>query len=174
MLKITQNRGFTLIEVLLALIIVVVLITAFTGAMIAGFRSETSVNNSDCIVNFSASIMDYLSDPAVFRLLVKKHLANKLAAGSYQQNIAEFIDNDLKEMGSSDLVGETLDIKSDLTDLYHKYELINNFQLTEQSEIKISDQSEIITGLYKVELDMHWLNRNQSGQYNLATFLGVD
>ncbi|MFW6226137.1 MAG: type IV pilus modification PilV family protein [bacterium] len=55
-----NNSGLTLIETVIALSLVVILTTAFAGAMTTGLKSENQMNNRKEAVSFASEIIDNL------------------------------------------------------------------------------------------------------------------
>lgn len=150
LMRINNSRGLTLIETVIALSLVVVLATAFAGAMVTGLKSEKNTNDLDRAVNLSASIYEYFNQK--FELVLSNIELNSNRYDNSLENFKNEIDNG-QFNNIYDLYTENLD-----------YDLDNSKILIE----KINEDLK----LYKVELIIAWSSGNENNSYKLESIFG--
>lgn len=62
MLQFNQEKGFTLVEVMTSLVLILILILAFSGAFINGLHSETNIDDRLEATRITNSIIENLRD----------------------------------------------------------------------------------------------------------------
>ncbi|PTV99088.1 hypothetical protein C8C76_11223 [Halanaerobium saccharolyticum] len=149
-MRINNSNGLTLIETVIALSLVVVLATAFAGAMLTGLKSEKTTNDLDRAVNFSASIYEYFN--LKFEFILSSIELNSNSYNNSLENFKNEIDNG-QFNNIYDLYTENLD-----------YDLDNSKILIE----KINEDLK----LYKVELIIAWSSGNENNSYKLESIFG--
>jgi hypothetical protein len=156
-----NNKGLTLVEVLISLVILIILISTFSGAVLVSLKSESTSNNLDFASSMSASIFDYLSDANNLKVIVENEV--DMSSGEYKNEIRDFIKNDLETS-----------LKDNFLAIYNNYTENNRFDYLDKSKIIITDRSDIIDGLYEVEINIYWYSEQGEGKYEIATMIGVD
>lgn len=146
-----NSSGLTLIETVIALSLVVVLATAFAGAMLTGLKSEKTTNNLDKAVNLAASTFDYFDQE--FETVL---LNIELSGDSYRKTLENF--------------------KNELNNSY----FTNNIYTPHTGKLDYnSTNSEIIIEkinedleLYNVKLIISWGISSERGSYELESIFG--
>lgn len=162
-----NNKGLTLVEVLISLVILIILISTFSGAVLVSLKSESTSNNLDFASSMSASIFDYLSDANNLKAIVENEV--DMSSGKYKNEIGDFIKNDLETS-----------LKDNFLAIYNNYTENNRFDYLDKSEIIIRDRSitkdkpKIIENLYEIEIKIFWSSDQGEGKYEIATMIGVD
>lgn len=170
-----NDSGLTLIETVIALSLVVILATAFSGSMVVGLQSETTSDNLDYSSNLSSSIFDFLLTDNNFREIISKFKANDFIGNEnddiYQKPL-------IKKENSfyQDLDGIN-DLDEEFKNLMDSFDNISEFELLDDSKIRIDkiitspeDNDDLV--LYRVKLKI--ISDGASGQeeYNVSTILG--
>ncbi|TDO92247.1 hypothetical protein DFR79_10660 [Halanaerobium saccharolyticum] len=149
-MRVNNSNGLTLIETVIALTLVVVLVTAFAGAMATGLRSEKNTNDLDRAINFSASIYEYFNQK--FELVLSNIELNSNSYDNSLENFKNEIDNG-QFNNIYDSHTENLDYDSD------------------NSKILIEKINEDLK-LYKVKLIIAWNSGNGNSSYKLESIFG--
>ena len=144
-----EQRGLTLIETIVAIVLILLLVTAFAGAFVVGLQSEVEVDMSLKAGDMAESIMEYLSEQDI----AEDYLNN----GNYDKSFSVFFDSEDKK---TDILGED----SDLLDFYENRVDPGN------SEIKISEDS-APDGLVEVEIIVKWEERGRDWEFDLISRL---
>lgn len=93
---IKNNKGLTLVEVLISLVILIILISTFSGAVLVSLKSESTSNNLDFASSMSASIFDYLSDGNNLKIIINDDDVD-MSSNEYKNTIGDFIKEDLDD-----------------------------------------------------------------------------
>lgn len=158
---IENNRGLTLIEVIVSLVILVIIISTFSGAVLVSLKSESTTKNLDFASSMSASVLDYLSDSDNLKTIVKNEI--DISSGDYENEIGNFINNDLESV-----------VKNNFVEIYNNYINNDRFNYLDKSKIIITDRSDIIDELYNVKLKIFWNSDQGEGNYIIETMIGAD
>lgn len=144
-MKINNNSGLTLIETVIALTLVVVLVTAFAGAMTTGLKTENQMENRKEAVNFASEIIEYLK---IEKENYKNLLSEIIKNNGYSKTDGQIQISDLDGNFSNQLNSYTANIEYDeeTTDLL---ELTVEVEWTNNGE----NYTEKISTLMAVDLD---------------------
>lgn len=145
-----NNRGFSLIEIIFAFVIVLALLAAFTGGIIANLRSETVVDNRMIASNTASNIIEYL------RIEQNIDDIRNSVSGSLSINVSNGgVDNsDIDEY-----FGENEDIFGDL-----------NYNSVEISYEPFNGRDNLL----KVDIEIGWREGNENKKFELSTLMAVD
>jgi len=163
MVYLDNEKGLTLVETIIALVMVVVLAAAFAGSMSIALQREVEVDNRLDASNLASSIIEFIGDG--------NNLNEIFSDDNVDPNseITLFINNEYKLITdindqSNTVIDENLD--SDL--FFSGLRLDNNNDVT---KITINEYK---TNLYKVIVEVFWFDRSEIHQENIATLLAVD
>jgi prepilin-type N-terminal cleavage/methylation domain-containing protein len=153
-----NNKGLTLIETVISLTLVAVLATAFAGALVVGFQSETTSNNLDKAVKMAAASLDFLGQNYERENNFSRHVLSNISfTGNSYSNDLDSFKNDI----NSDYFNDNI------YDLY-----IDQFDYdNSNSEINITKINEDLK-LYNLELIIAWNSGENTGQYNIESIYG--
>jgi len=159
MQKIMSHKGLTLIETVIALVLVAVMAAAFAGAIIAGLKSETTTKNLDYAVEFSAAVFDYLGESTDSKNNFSEYvLKNINVEDSYLDSLEDFV----SAADSNFLQAE----------IYNYYLNENNFKYNpDNSTIEIEKINDDLD-LYRIELNISWDDDGKRGIYTVASAFG--
>ena len=146
---IAEQRGLTLIETIVAIVLILLLVSAFAGAFVVGLQSEAEVDMSLKAGDMAESIMEYLSEQDI----AEDYLNN----GNYDKSFSVFFDSEDKK---TDILGDD----SDLLEFY------DNRVNPGDSEIKISEDA-APDGLVEVEIIVKWEERGRDWEFDLISRL---
>lgn len=167
---IKNNSGLTLIETIVSLVILIIIITTFSGAVLVSLKSETTATNLDFASSMSASIFDYLSDSNNLKVIVENEI--DMSSDEYENTIGNFIKEDLNDDNYKLL-------KEDFLAIYNNYTDNNRFDYLDKSRIIINKLKRIENlydsyPLYEVELKIFWDSEQGEGKHEISTWIGVD
>ena len=152
MRKLRQEDGLTLIEVIIALVLLFALVGAFAGAMLVGLQSEAEVDIRMEANNLASAIIEYIKDDG-------------LPAGTNTENGEEVIN--LIDFRNESNIDEEEDL------FFSELNLTN-------SKIIIDDDFEDIDGfdnvdhLYKIIVELEWQERNEERTLRLVSLFAGD
>ena len=141
MRKLMQEDGLTLIEVIIALVLLFALVGAFAGAMLVGLQSEAEVDIRMEANNLASAIIEYIKDeglPAVTNTENGEEVINLIDFRN-ESNIDE----------EEDLFFSELDEAA--------------------SEIRIKNNFDGINGLNKITVELEWQERGETRTHKLVT-----
>lgn len=142
-----SEQGLTLIETIIALTLVVLLTTAFAGAMVVGLRSETTSTNLDASSKLASEIFDWLS--------VGNNLINTIDNNSYEKTVDEFI------TGINEIEASDNNINMDKSMI----------KITLRDDFYIEHFDKYLEDIYNVEI-IFYLKNDES--YEISTLIGAD
>ena len=111
MRKLKQEEGLTLIEVIIALVLLFALVGAFAGAMLVGLQSEAEVDIRMEANNLASAIIEYIKDNGV----------PDTSGGDDDETIKynDFVDNSFND---EDLIFNELDQESSYIKIEEDYD----------------------------------------------------
>jgi len=125
-----DQRGLTLIEVIVAMVLILILVTAFTGALTTSLQREVEVDHSLKATDLAAGIIEFFGE------------------NEENRNIVRDIGDNGGEMNLDDFLNDE-DIGFSLGDL--------DFNSLREDESSISvDDYDGNTNLYRVTVDIYW------------------
>jgi len=142
------EEGLTLVETIIALVLILGLLVAFAGAMTVALQSEVEVDERLEASNLASGIIESLSDISL----------NGVDLGTYNLNIE---DSKITLSFNSDEYEVIIDIDEDL--------LLDS--INDSSNINIEQYSD---GLYKVTVNISWDDRGNIHDLNIITLLAAD
>lgn len=146
-MRVNNSRGLTLIETVIALTLVVVLVTAFAGAMTTGLKTENQMNNRKEAVSFAGEIVENLK----IRTANNKNLLSKIIKeNSYSESSAQI---DFSEINN--YFSNTISNQSNFYNVVLKY--------TEKN-----------VGLLEVTVEVEWTANGENYNEKIVTLLAVD
>lgn len=141
-----NNSGLTLIETVIALSLIVILTTAFVGALSTGLKSETEMNNRKSAIEFGSSIIDIF----------------KFSSPDYKNLLTEIIDKKNYSLNESNI--NFNDIKT-----YFPEEFIDK---SDQYITKINYE-EIKENLLELSINLSWENNGKNYNEKIVTLVVV-
>lgn len=141
-----NNTGLTLIETVIALSLVVVLATAFAGAMATGLRSENQMNNRKEAVNFASEIIENLK----IRTASNENLFSKI----------------IKEKGYSETSA-----RINFSDINNYFSKSISNQSKYNAEISYQEEG---SGLLELIVEIEWTANGGSFNEKIVTLMAVD
>lgn len=162
MRHIKKQDGLTLIEVIISFNLIIVLIVAFTGAVLVGLNTEETSRKIDIATSMSSSIFDFLEDRDNLKKIVNNEI--DISTGSYNNQLRYFIEDDI----------ENSLLNSNFTDLFQNYSSNDRFNYLEKSKIEINYRDDIIENLYNIKLDIYWQSDQGEGNFTIETMIGAD
>ena len=148
------EEGLTLVETIIALVLMLGLMAAFAGAMTVALQSEVEVDERLEASNLASGIIESLSDISL----------NGVDLGTYNLNIE---DSKITLSFNSDEYEVIIDIDEDL--------LLDSLNEDTNLEIKpYPDDSDDSGGLYKVTVNISWDDRGNTHELNIITLLAAD
>lgn len=170
-----NSSGLTLIETVIALSLVVILATAFAGAMVVGLQSEMTSDNLDYSSNLTASIFDFLIADNNFREIIIEFKSDDIIGDEnddiYQNKLVNEQNSFYKDLSGIN------DLDEEFKDIIESFDNISEFNILDNSEITID---KIITNsakgdklvLYRAELNIISEGAKGKQNYKIATILG--
>jgi len=163
------EEGLTLVETIIALVLMLGLLAAFAGAMVVGLQSEVEVDKRLEASNLASSIVEYLGEGDNLRDNVKDNDGNYL-----EGKITLFITDDYQIYNQNE---DTNTGNLDNSLFFNDIKLANNpdtsTTVSDNSTITIEEYNDI-EGLYEVIINIEWLDRGNDWSHELVTLLAVD
>ena len=153
-----DQQGLTLIETIVALVLVVLLVAAFAGALVVGLQSEVDVDLSLKSGDMAETIMEYLSVADIEKFIDERNYNDGI-------NLLDFL-NDVETI-EDEVNGANYLFSSRLLDFYER-----NVD-EEGSQIKIKNE-EMPDNLVEVEILIKWEERGQDWVFDLVSKLRVE
>ncbi len=147
LMRINNSRGLTLIETVIALTLVVVVVTAFAGAMTTGLKSENQMEDRKEAVDFASEIIESL----------------KVRTDNNKNMLSEIInENDgyLKTGG-----------QIDISDLDGNFSNQLSFYT---AEIKYNEETSGLSDLLELTVEIKWTTNGENYNEKITTLLAVD
>jgi len=142
-----NQHGLTLVETIVALVLVLLLVTAFAGAMTAGLQREVEVDHSLKAADLAASIMEYLGED------------------DDRRRVKDITNNQNGEVSLLELQDEGFALTEEL-----KFAGLNE----SETIIYVDDtQFEGIPNLYRVNVEIYWDEIGTKISYKLTSLLFV-
>ena len=164
MVIIRNEEGLTLVETIIALVMVVVLAAAFAGSMSIALQREVEVDNRLDASNLASSIIDLIGEGENLKEILSDDSDN------LKSEIELFIKND--DNDNYKLIDEDDNI---ILDNELDSELIfSGLRLDDNDDVTKITINEYKTNLYKVIVEVFWFDRSEIHQENIATLLAVD
>ena len=143
---IKDDSGLTLIETLLAMLILVVIVTAFTGAFVVGLQGEVDVDQHQAAGALAENIVEQLRE----------------------ENLDELVDDSPYEINDNfNQLFNRIDLSVDELSSSAK-EFYENQNISDSaSEVTIEDIDP--DTLYSVEVNIEWTDRGENRNFTLET-----
>ena len=168
MVIIRNEEGLTLVETIIALVLMLVLMAAFAGAMVVGLQSEVEVDKRLEASNLASGIVEYLGEGNNLKDIVADNDEDE--PEDYRETVTLYINNDYELFNSDDNI-YTDELDSDL--FFNGIRLNNSSDSSDSSEI-ILEKYEGNDNLYRVSVNIKWDDRDNEWSNNLVTLLAVD
>ena len=149
MINLKGEEGLTLVETIIALVLMLVLMAAFAGAMVVGLQSEVEVDKRLEASNLASGVIESLSDVSLNGVDTEEEYYIDIEKSEV---VLSFDDNDREE---------TININEDL--------LLDS--INDSSNIIIDPYSD---GLYKITVNISWNDRGNIHDLNIVTLLAAD
>jgi len=153
-MKVLKNQeGLTLIEAIVALVLMIVLVAAFSGAFVTGLNREVEVDKRMSASNLANSMFEYIGEEGKLNELVSVAIDDKMYF-------------EIENSNSNSLPDEFLNpLEDSLFDSLIK----------ESSYILIKDISGADTeNLYRVTINIVWEDRGNNHNYNMVKLMVDD
>ena len=170
MVIIRNEEGLTLVETIIALVLMLVLMAAFAGAMVVGLQSEVEVDKRLEASNLASSIVEYLGEGNNLKNIVEINDGDE--PEDYREEVILYIDDNYKSYYYYDENKKTIEDSFD-SELFFDQIRLNNSSEKETTEIRIKKYNEN-DKLYKVTVNVVWDDRGNKWSNNLVTLLAVD
>lgn len=122
-----NQRGLTLVETIVSLVLILILVTVFTGAITTSLQREVEVDNSLKAVDLAAGIIEFLGEDDENRGIVRD------LADNGNISLEDFIED------------EEFEVDMDFKDLK-----------IEKSEIFVKPDYDGNSDLYEVKVEIYW------------------
>ncbi|GEM_PF-2906441 len=154
-----NQKGFTLIETVVALVLVLLLVTAFSGAMTVGLQREVETDNSLKASSLASSIIEDLGENKIKVNIIEDEYSDEIRLIDFYSLINDY-NKDLEEDEQIQVDDFIID---DLT-----FSDLNK----DKSNIKIvNDNFDDIETLYKIKIEIVWNERGFERTTNLVSLL---
>ena len=160
---IRNEEGLTLVETIIALVLMLVLMAAFAGAMTVALQREVEVDKRLEASNLASGVVEYLGEEYNLKNIVADNDGNNF------ETITLYINNNY-ELFNNDHNISTDELDSDL--FFNGIRLNNSSEL-ETTEIKLKKYNGN-DNLYKITVNVVWDDRGNKWSNNLVTLLAVD
>ena len=149
------EEGLTLVETIIALVLMLGLMAAFAGAMVVGLQSEVEVDKRLEASNLASGIVEYLGEGENLKDIIGENDSVEL----YINEQYEIVDG-VNTLGplNEDLFFDDIKLETD----------------SDSSTITINKYNDDIDGLYEVIINIKWLDRGNDWSNELVTLLAVD
>ena len=155
MIFLKNEEGLTLIEAIIALVVMLILVTAFAGAMTVGLQSEIETEKRLLASDLASSVIEYLGEDENLREYVNlNNEDNDVDDGEQEKSF-----NDLNEL---------------LPDFDFDNELFRSDNIDKESSIINVKSYENMNGLYNVKVIVYWTDRGNRWNYELNSLLYLE
>jgi len=161
------ERGITLIEVLVAMVIGLMLIAAFAGAFVRGLQAEIEVDRKLQAASTAGSIIELFRDQDITNIIYPDKLIYPFEYGHDSQTFMNILDRADKSAVRLEFI-EPSSIKIESAAHDSSDGKLNFEKLESSDQLTVGNNNE---ELYRITVDLYWLERGSPWNFKLVSLI---
>lgn len=162
-----SKQGITLIEVLVAMVIGLMLIAAFSGAFVRGLHAEAEVDRKLQAASTAGSIIELFRDQDIKSIIYPDKLLYPYEYGHDSQEFMNILNRADKSAVSLEFIEpSSIKIESAVYDSSAGKLIFEKLESSDQLTVGNNNEE-----LYRITVDLYWLERGSPWNFKLVSLI---